>query len=322
MYASGGLRIVCLTAFLFSCGLVESSQEKNLKKSNGNLRRENVDLREQIQTIGPGGAGLREIQTRMQEINKELEASKAAQEALSREKSRLEISIADLSSGDDAGKIIELRRLLIETETKLSDEQRNFAKLNSGIQYFDILIKNSLQAFLGMYINQGPPLQVGASSCRLFVHADVSGILTRALACNDGRLQWEKQIMRSFDSVVDDKLEGKYGFGISGETLESSCKSETSYAVGSSDFHFARASRYGEAEFSVKLRTDFDGPVLLDNAAITYTSNDCDDLISRSTRDTSLYTPEQRYNLDLAAGVCRFIRGEKNLFETCFTSRN
>lgn len=322
MHARRGFEIACLTAMLASCGVVESSQEKRLKKANKNLRQENTDLRDQLDTVGPDGAGLREIQTRVQRLNQELEASRVTQEQLLREKVVLEQSIADLSTGDNGAKIVELRRLLSETEFRLGEEQRNFAKLSSGIQYYDSLIKNTIEPFAGLYINRGEPLRVGSSPCRFFVYTDNNGIITRALTCQDGRIQWERQAMRSFDSVVDDRLEGKYGFGIRADTVETSCQGVTSFASSSGDYNFERAARYGDAVFSVALRTEFNGQLTLDNAAVNFISNDCDDIVSRAAGQGGNYSPEARETLDLSARFCRFVRGEKNLVETCFTSNN
>lgn len=325
MRARRGFEIVCLTALMASCGVVESSKEKSLKKSNKNLRQENKELKGQLDTLGHDGAGLRDIEANIVRLNNELEASRLTQERLLQEKVILEQSIADLSTGDHAARILELRRRLSETEARLSEEQRNFAKLSSGIQYFDSLIKNTLEPFWGLYINRGEAIRIGSTPCRLFVYAENNGIMTRALACQDLRIQWERQAMRSFDSVVDERLEGKYGFGIKGEVVESSCTNAnaTSFAVTNGDYHFERAGRYGDAVFSVAVRTEFNGQVTLDNAAVTYTSNDCEDLITRAEAgDAALYTPQAKETLDLAARFCRFVRGEKNFLETCFTSNN
>lgn len=322
MYVRRVLAIIWCSALLASCSIGESSKEKRLSKDKAELQQKIDELQVQIDALGPDGAGLKEIQTKLQDTSRELEESRLLQETLTQEKQNLEQDIADLTTDNQGAKILELRRLLRQKDEQLKDEKFKAEKLVAEQQYYDSLIKTTLEPFWGLYINRGDLLSVGLSRCRQFIYPENNGQITRALACTDGKLQWERQQMLTFDATVDNNLEGKYGFGVHAQSVDSSCSRAPSYLASSGDYSFERASRYGAAEFSVGLRTDLGSqPLLLDNAAVSFKSSDCEDLIARADAPGEL-SDVQAETLKLAGNFCRQLRGESKFLVGCFAEGN
>ncbi len=323
MYARRSLSAIVGGVLLLSCAPEKSSKEKRLERSNASLRQTNLDLQAQIAAIGPEGAGLKEIQSKLVETQQRLAASETLQTELSQQKSELEADIEALKGTNQGAKIIELRRLLRDKESELQAEKKNGKKLAADMDYYGTLIKSTLEPFWGLYISKGDYIQVGDAKCRLMIYPENEGQIIRALVCRDGKMQFERQQALTFDAVVDDQLEGKYGFGFQAQTQVNSCQRAPSYLAGSGTYHFERASRYGAATFAVGVRTDLDSqPVLLENAAVVYKSADCEDILARSANPGSGYTREQLENLDLAGKFCRFVAGETPFLVGCFEGAN
>ena len=319
MYARRGLSAIVCGTLLLSCAAEKSSKEKRLQSDNASLRQANTDLQAQIDAIGPEGAGIKDIQTKLQETQQQLAASTTLQDELNQQKAELEADIAALSGSNQGAKILELRRLLRDKEKELAAEVKNSKKLASDMEYYGSLVTSTLEPFWGLYISKGNYIRAGNSDCRLLIYPENSGQITRALVCRDGKIQWEKQQILTFDAVVDDKLEGKYGFGFQASSQASSCQRTPSYLASSGDYHFERASRYGAATFSVGMRADLDSQaVLLENAAVVYKSADCEDIQARAANPSSSYSREQLENLELAGKFCRFLQGESPFLVGCF----
>lgn len=322
MYARRMLSILSGLALISSCAQDDKSKEKRLGAEKIELQQQIVELQAQIDAIGPEGAGLKEIQSKLQDTTRELEESRTLQDALLQEKAELEQDIADLSSDSQGAKILELRRLIREKESQLAAEQKNSLKLGEEKAYYDNLIKATLEPFWGLYISRDFLTSLDMPSCRLLVYSENNGELTRAIICRDGRMQWEKQQALTFDATVDEQLEGKYGFGVRAQSTGSSCTRLPSGLASSGDYNFERASSYGIASFSVGLRTDLNSqPVLLENAAIAFKSSDCEDLIARAANPGAL-PDEQREKLDWAGKFCRFKNGENPFLVGCFAESN
>lgn len=254
----------------------EAELKKNVEALNLDIKAKAdaiVKLDEQIKAITPAGAvpEINEMINKLEDTKKELAALQEAKAA------------ADIA-------VATLKEVKEKSDLELA---RNSA-----------LFTNTMSPLWGMYYSRRSTLSFGDVKCHEYVYVQPKGDTIAAVVCEDGRMQWEKRGVKSFAAINDAVLDGRLGFQMKADLLDSSCKANETVFKTDLSYTFDRGSRLGASELATSMSVKLnDKATVLDTASLDFTSSECEDLEAMASNG-SVTSPELKSVLNGALRVC------------------
>jgi hypothetical protein len=268
--------VVLLTALMIvplaSCGVKEEKENRELRKTNDQLRHEAEQAKakeatSKEETIAEQKRA-EEAQKRADEtetVLRQLEADlkKASDESLRllSEMSALEEDarrLRNLSTVDGAFRNELRTRFNLPTsatdadiqaaiDAKIEDHAVSINILEAEIKKLKLVSKNelALSPFSGIWIAEENPAVILPAGCNLMLVVTSSeGTISRAVVCDDGNAQIETMTPKEY-GVRGDLFPSSLGFEVVGEVTNSTCGDLTSSILGTKTFIFDYSTSAG-----------------------------------------------------------------------------
>ncbi len=229
----------------------------------------------------------------------------------------LETQITTITTADNL-LVTQLKKDLEDEKSKLTGIINEKTALETQLNSRSAVIEETLQPLWGMYYSERKTFAFGSATCRLFVYVEPNGDMIQAVACDDGKLQWERRSIVSMGAAKDLALDGQIAFTTDTRLDDSSCKSTDSMFKGSSVFSFDRGARFGSSDLATGMSVTLnDKRLTLDSAALNFTNNECEDILQLA-RSPEGQLSQRKSTLEMMSRVCTLTAESQNV--GCFTN--
>ncbi len=183
-----------------------------------------------------------------------------------------------------------LKLAITQAEAATAKAQQDIVAANKKIAALESsqagILKKSLEDIQGLWLNQYKVTGIADAACYEFVHLGATGSFTQAVACSDGRVQFQKHSFDRFSAQAIPEQEeidylGAYGFVVDGAASSSTCQDPAASVLKAGNrlvFEMTTQDDPGAGNFKsrsmiVSKDSAFKGFI---NAGLVFTSNQLD----------------------------------------------
>ncbi|MBC7660993.1 MAG: hypothetical protein H7249_14950 [Chitinophagaceae bacterium] len=231
------------------------------------------------------------------------------------------------NSGSETTLSATLKAQLMAAQKDLAVLQDAKVKVDADLLASRAVIGGTMDLLWGMFYTEDSKLMINKVTCNQLLYVKENGESVSAIACEDGKIQWEKRSPQSFATVSEASGFSDYGFRLESSVTESSCKATANnmYNAGTS-VNFDRVSKTVATDFALYLSTELNkDSVRLTNTSAVFKAAECDIFLADAARGEWKGTKQEGL-FNMIVEVCKVAAGamDEQLTKNsgCFKSNN